>query len=133
MKNLLWKVFPPYEVKLTQQALKSFLDQAAGISRSAIEPELAFLAKDAEKTVYSIRIDNMKPEQLALLLVTNVIGRHIGSGRYHTYRGVLNSVGSDMHKLWNSAQQIMVERGYSTEAEATEDNLWIQKQIKNAG
>lgn len=133
MKSLLWKIFPPYEVKLTQQALKSFLDQAAGICRSVIEPELAHLVKDAEKTVYSIRIDNMKPEQLALLLVTNVLGRHIGSGRYHTYRGVLNSVGADMHKLWNSAQQIMVERGYSTEAEATEDNLWVQKQIKNAG
>ena len=133
MKNPLWKIFPPYEVKLTQQELKSFLEQAAGVCRSTIEPEIVSLIKDAEKTVYSIRIDNMKPEQLALLLVTNVLGKHIGSGRYHTYRGVLNIVGSDMHKLWHSTQQTMVERGYSTEAEVAEDNLWIQKQIKNAG
>ena len=120
-------------MKLTQQELKSFLEQAAGVCRSTIEPEILSLIKDAEKTVYSIRIDNMKPEQLALLLVTNVLGKHIGSGRYHTYRGVLNIVGSDMHKLWHSAQHTMFERDYCTEAEVAEDNLWIQKQIKNAG
>jgi hypothetical protein len=133
VKNLLWKFFPPYEVKLTQQELKSFLDQSAGVCRNTIERELIYLVKDAEKTVYSIRIDNMKPEHLALLLVTNVLGRHIGSGHYHTYRGVLNTMGADFYKLWNSAQKIMLERGYSTEAEVTEDNLWIKKQIQNAG
>lgn len=89
MKNILWKIFPPYEVSLTQKELDSFLSKNAGNCLESIRSEIVSLIKDSEKTVYSIRIDNIKPEHLALLLTTNVIGNHISSGRYHVYRGLL--------------------------------------------
>ena len=127
------KVFTPYEVKITIKEAKSFLGQTATLCRRIIEPDVVTLAKDVDKTVYSIRVDRMKPDHLALLLITNVLGRHIGSGAYHTYRGVLNIVGQDMLEVWQAAQEAMQERGYATEREVAKDNRWIKKQIKNAG
>jgi len=133
VKKLIWKFIPPYEVKLTVEEARAFLRQKAESCRSIVEPEVIALAKDAEKTVYSVRIDRMKPDHLALLLITNVLGKHIGSGSHHIYRGVLSMVGKDMLKVWHSAQNAMLERGYSSEQEVNEDNQWIQEQIEGVG
>lgn len=133
MRKLFCKLFPPYEVKLTIQEAESFIEQAADLSRNIIKQEVVTLARNADKTIYSIRIDRMKPDQLALLLITNVIGRHLGSGDHHTYRGVLNMVGQDMLKVWHSTQKAMLNKGYVSEQEVNEDNQWIREQIKNAG
>jgi len=133
MQKWLWRVFPPYEVRLTVEEVKAFLEGTAGPCRSVIEPAVLALAKNAEKTVYTIRIDGMKPERLALLLTTNVIGQHLGSGWHHTYRGVLGIVGRDMLSVWHSAQRRMLDRGYISDEEMTEDNQWVQEQIKAAG
>lgn len=133
MQKIIWKLFSPYEVKLTVNEAKKFLNETAQLCKNTIEPEVITLAKDAEKTVYSIRIDQMKPDQLALLLITNVIGQLISSGSFHTYRGVLSLVGQDMLKVWHSAQKTMQERGYCSEEEVAEDNNWIKRQIAAAG
>ena len=34
MRKLFWKLFPPYEVKLTIEEVKAILDQSAGPSKS---------------------------------------------------------------------------------------------------
>lgn len=133
MQKLIWKFFPPYEVKLTMEEAKAFLGQTANLCRGIIEQEVITLVRDADRTVYSIRIDRMKPDQLALLLITNVIGKHLGSGVYHTYRGVLSMVGQDMLTVWHAAQKVIHDRGYASEQEVDEDNKRIQEQIKNAG
>jgi hypothetical protein len=41
--------------------------------------------------------------------------------------------GKDMLKTWRSAQEVMLKRGYASESEVNEDNLWIQEQIKAVG
>ncbi len=115
MQKLIWKLFPPYEVKLTVEEAKAFLGQTAELCRSIIEPKVIALARDAERTVCSVRIERMKPDQLALLLITNVLGRYIGSGSHHTYRGMLSMVGKDMLKLWHATQKARLERGYVSE------------------
>jgi len=133
MQKFIWKIFPPYEVKITLEEARVFLGQNAELCRSIIEPEVTALVRDAEKTVYSLRIDRMKPDHLVLLLITNVLGRHIGSGCHHTYRGILSMVGRDMLKVWHAAQKTMLERGYASEHEVAEDNKWVQEQIKGVG
>ncbi|MFI4920712.1 MAG: hypothetical protein ACHQAZ_03620 [Gammaproteobacteria bacterium] len=133
MQTLIWKLFPPYEVKLTIEAAKTFLSQTAKLPHDLILPEVIALARDAPKTVYSVRIDRMRPDHLALLLTTNVLGRYIGSGHYHTYRGVLNVTGQDMLKIWYEAQTAMLEGGYISEKEMAKDNQWIKQQINIAG
>ncbi|HSP30441.1 MAG TPA: hypothetical protein VLO13_00245 [Halomonas sp.] len=133
MRKLFWKLFPPYEVKLTIEEVKAYLDQSAGPSKCILEPEVVSIAKDAEKTIYSVRCDRMKPDELALLLIINVIGRHLRSGQHHTYRGVLNLTGKDMLRVWHTAQKAMLERGFVTESEVVKDNHWVMEQVKSAG
>lgn len=132
MQQFVWKLFPPYEVRLTVDEAKAFLSGAA-MCRPIIEPKVIALAKDAEKTVYSIRIDRMKPDQLALLLVTNVVGSELASGQHHTYRGVLGMMGKDILVVWHFAQKAKLERGYCTEADVERDNQGIQRQVQEAG
>ena len=123
----------PEEVKLTVEQARRFLADEAGPSRRIVEPQVVARARETEKTVYSVRVDGQKPDQLALLLITNVLGFELGSGSYHVYRGVLSMVGKDMLEVWHSAQKVMEERGYATAQEIAEDNRWIDRQIKNAG
>ncbi|OBX37015.1 hypothetical protein A8U91_01363 [Halomonas elongata] len=60
-----WRLFPPLEVRLTLEAMKEFMNEAS-LCRSVVEPKVAALVKDTEKTVYSVRIDRMKPDHLAI-------------------------------------------------------------------
>ena len=105
----------------------------ANVCGGIIEPKVIALAKDAGKTFYSVRIEKMKPEHLALLLVTNVLGAEIQSGNHHIYRGILGIIGQDMLSAWSSAQKVMLERGYVTDDGVAKDNQWIHEQIKGAG
>jgi len=133
MRAWLWKVFPPFEVKLTIEEISSFLNEHASLCRDLILRDAVALARHAEKTVYSIRIEGMKPDRLALLVITNVLGSHISSGQNHIYRGTLSVVGADMLKVWSAAVASLKERGYYSDAKAEEDMQWIRQQIKNAG
>lgn len=129
--RLFWKVFPPYEVRLTIEEIRSFLDGA--MCRPLVEPLAIALAKNAKRTIYSIRIDGMKPDRLALLLITNVIGEQISSGSHHTNRGNLSIIGSDLLRTWSAAVSRLKERGYYTDDEAKEDMRWIEEKIAGAG
>ena len=67
------------------------------------------------------------------MLITNVLGNHLCSGRYHTYRGVLNAVGEDMRSLWGAAVSALRDRGYYSEKEAEDDMRWIAAEIMKVG
>lgn len=137
MRALLWKVFPPPEVKCTIEEIHAFMETYTETSVPLCAPiilrDTVRLARDAEKTVYAIRIKGMKPDQLALVLISNVLARHISSGQNHTYRGALSMIGDDMLTLWSAAVAALKERGYCSDAEAEEDMRWIREQIQNAG
>ncbi|MDO8374625.1 MAG: hypothetical protein Q7T39_22070 [Polaromonas sp.] len=132
MQKLIWKLLPPYEVRLTREEVRAFLSNV-GACRSIVERKVLGLASDAEKTVCSIRIDRMKPDQLALILITNVVGAELGSGTHHVYRGVLGAIGRDMQSLWTAAQTALLQRGYCDALEVEKDNAWLRDQIKAAG
>ena len=133
LQQLVWKILPPLEVKLTIEEINSFLLAHANLAKSIVEKDATVLVKDAEKTIYSVRIEGMKPKHLALLLITNVTGKHLSMGNFHSYRGVLNTIGHEMLNLFSKALQVMLEHGYQTIEEAEKDMQWIRRQIANAG
>ena len=132
MHKLFWKMFPPYEVRITIEEIERFFAQEH-LCTTAIKPKAVALAKDAEKTVYSLRIDRTKPDQLALILISNVIGEELQSGAHHTHRGVLGMIGNDMRAVWHKVQRELLERGYADTAEVDKDNEWLSRQINEAG
>lgn len=131
MQNWLWKIFPPYEVRLTKQVAKAFFKEAG--SARLLESEVMAIIGNAEKTVYAVRIDRMKPDEVAFFVIADALVRHIGSGRYHTYRGLLSMVGNDMLKSFNAVQKLRVQRGYCAEAAVEDDARWLRERIKEVG
>jgi len=71
----------------------------------------------------------MKPDHLALLLITNVTGEHLSLGNYHVYRGILNALGNDMLSVFTRAVDAMLRRGYHSKDDAEEDLKWVHQQI----
>lgn len=132
MRQLWARLFPPYEVRLTTAEVKNFLKDTS-LCRDIIESKVLLELNDVERVLYSIRIDHVKPDNLALMLITNVVGRELGSGTHHIYRGVLSMNGQCMKGIWNSAQKELLQRGYCDQAEVDKDNAWLQKQIEGAG
>lgn len=130
---MLSKFFQPVEVKRTIQEIDAFLSKNAALSAEIIRNDAFALAKIKDKTVASVREDGLKYDQLALILITNVIGRHLSSGRYHVYRGALSNIGNDLLHAWRAAVEALKERGYYTTEEALEDMRWMLKEIESAG
>jgi len=127
------KLFPPYEVKVTCQDIDVLLQVNDGLCNDLIRNEAIKLAKDADKTLYSIRIDHLKPDQLALILIFNVLTRNLESGWYHTYRGVLTTIGQDMLRLWHITEKEMINRGYSTPEAYAADVEGLMMSIRSVG
>ena len=135
LKELFWIIFPPLEVKATIAEIESFF-RAYGFSMGAgfVEGYIkAGVKEHVEETVYSIRIEHKKPEYLALLSITKVIGMLLISGNYHVYRGTLDPIGEDMFKMWKRAVKLLKKRGYCTDKEAKKDKEWIKEQIADMG
>lgn len=132
MKKIFQRIFVPYEVKILKSEIDVILKETS-LTKIILKKRLETLANDVDKVLYSVRIDGMKPDHLALLLLTNVLGEELSSGSHHTYRGVLSATGIEMRSLWHQAQTILLKKGYANQQEVDEDNEWLKKQIGSAG
>jgi hypothetical protein len=90
-------------------------------------------ASQADKTKYSIRVDGLKPQEIALIIIRNVAFHKLISGRYHSYRNTLNISGKDYLKLFNDAIAQSVNAGFTTEKDAQEETEELLGVIKNLG
>jgi hypothetical protein len=131
--KIIEKMFPPYEVKVTCHDIVALLQAENGLCIDQIRKEALTLAKNADKTIYSIRIDRLKPDQLALILIFNVLTQNLESGLYHGYRGVLTMIGQDMLRLWHITEKEMIKRGYYTEEQYAADTEGLIREIRSVG
>ena len=87
-----------------------------------------------DKTKYSINNDNFSARTLVFLTILNVLSVELISGKYHTYRGVLNiTTGEQLLRLWDYAVEQQKLSGYYDEEKARKDTNWIRNQIEKAG
>jgi hypothetical protein len=100
MRIFPWKLFPPYEVVATKNALNEFLDAHDGLARPGIEEILlGYLKRDPKTVVDSIRLNHKTPHQVALGIVVALLRIQLASGNFHTYRCLLNMAGENMRRL----------------------------------
>lgn len=78
-------------------------------------------------------MEGHQPLQIALNLIINLCGCDLGSGAYHTYRGVLGFHGTAKRAMFNQAQAIILERGFIEQEDADHGRRLLAEQIKNAG
>jgi hypothetical protein len=88
---------------------------------------------EADKTINSIRNDDLSPRTLAFLLILNVLGEELTSGQYHIYRGVLSTGGKMLLGLWVYAVEQQKQSGFYNEQEARKELKWIMDEIKLVG
>ena len=121
------------EVEDTKNEVLNFLSCHSNLSSDLIKEQAIVLANMSDKTEYSIQVDKIKPDILALILITNVIGEYISSGSFHIYRGVLNMTGTDMKKIWNAAINELEIKGHYNKEQVDDDHRWLEEKIKIAG
>src|SRR5206468_126080 len=97
-RRIAWKFFPPPEVKSTLEAIDRCLSDA-GACRQIVRRDARAVASCAEIVIQRVRVERMKPDELALVIVSNRLAEHLSSGAHHVYRGLLNMVGKDMRAL----------------------------------
>ena len=128
------KAFKPKEVKATLLALDLEEDKcASNVAFEIVKKGISERVCVSENTVASIKEDGLLPSTLIYILMTNVISAHLGSGRYHTYRGILSFNGKELLKLWDYAVDGLYQAGYYNDAKANEDRQWIRGEIKKIG
>ena len=131
-RRIIWKLFSPPEVKSALEAIDQCLADA-GVCRPIVLRDARAVASCAEMVVQRVRVERMRPDELALVILSNRLAEHLCSGTYHVHRGVLNIVGIDMRSLHSRVLEIMVSRGYLSEAAAKEDLALVRKEIKEVG
>lgn len=88
---------------------------------------------EADKTISSMRDDGLSARALTFLLVLNVLGEELTSGKYHIYRGVLSTGGKMLLRLWVYAVEQQKQSGFYDEEKAKEELQWIMDQVKQVG
>ena len=133
IRRLLWRVFPPYEVWVTRRDINALLSADGGLCVEQVRSEALRLTKNAARVVHSIRIDRMKADQLALILIHNALLRNLETGQNHSHRGRLSAIGNDMLRLWRATEKELLKRRYLTEEEHATDTSELQQAIAQVG
>jgi hypothetical protein len=136
ISELISKLFPPDEVKATCKAIEDFLQRDfgfLGICLEQVRNEALAFAKETGKTVHTVKVDGIKPDHLALILIFNVLTRNLECGWNHIYRGVLSMTGTEMLKLWHITEKEMIKRGYQTQEQYAVDTEGLMKSIASMG
>ena len=127
-------LFQPKEVKAALLALEIVQQRAPNSAFALIKSELRSLLVDqADKTVASIKEDNLQCETLIHLLMTNVLDRQLCSGAHHRYRGLLSMQGENLLELWDYAVKQLSKSGFYDQEKAAHERRWIRSQIQRVG
>jgi hypothetical protein len=73
--------------------------------------------------------------QTVYIMIANVTGDEVESGKHHMYRGVLNPLGygNDLLLIFYSALDELVKLGYLSAEDANVNKLAVLENIKNVG
>ena len=142
LMKLIWKIFPPYEVKVTKAYIKDFfsLDETqarsltgAQYALETIKAQVLQRVSDVNSIIHAVRIDKIHPEHIALIQILNTLDSHIGSGNYHIYRNMLKDDGKELLRIMQVANKIAIEKDYLTNEEVNKSNAELNQQISKAG
>ena len=88
-------------------------------------------SNNVEKAKYSINVEHMKPEHIALMIISNHAFDQIMYRDVYVYRGLLNFIGNQYKKLYISAVKEMESLGFiskeGSEKDVTEINITISR------
>ena len=125
--------FAPAEVRWISEEISYFFKCNKFIFGDSCKLSALRMAKDADRAKYSISVNQMKPKQIALLLITNVAWNELSSGNHHIYRGVLSVIGKEYLRIFKVALSSSLELGYIDSDEYRDDLKKLEIAIKEVG
>jgi hypothetical protein len=134
--RFLRKLFAPKEVRtalaVLEEADYTFDTEAFRLVRSEIERTILARPADFAKAVQS---EGIPPRQCVYHAISNITARHLTSGRYHVYRGVLNTLGPgpDLLRLFYAALDELVRIGAENADSARKQKASIREEMKSVG
>lgn len=129
----IFDLFSCVEVRWIKEEIRDYFNCRSYVCSDTALKEALKAASDADKAKYSIRVDQMKPLQVALIIIRNVAFHQLISGKHHIYRNTLNLLGTDYLKLFNDVMKLSIKLGYTTEEDAKIENDELLTFIKNLG
>ena len=125
-----------------QEVLKAVKDEGAKIPENAaytnighevVEDVLAYVVKNKSEVLETLQQPGMNHERLAACTMYGAASHWLASGRYHTYRGVLNSQGKFLHEFANHLLDRRVALQEMTQAERVAEMQSLRAAIKEVG
>ena len=133
-RGLIWSdLLVCSEIKWIRDAIRDFFDSNDFLVSKEFVSECLRVASDSDKAKYSIRVDGMKPEQVALIIIRNVANTKLIYGDHHVYRGVLSIAGREYKRVFYGAVRLYAQLGFGTKDEAMRELSDINKAISEVG
>ncbi len=129
------KIFKPDEIKSILNALEAaesnFNSSAFHLISNTIKD---VISKSPEKIVSMVR-ESKSVHQTVYIMIANIAGDEVESGKHHMYRGVLNPLGygNELLIIYYLAIDELLKIGYISEQKAEENKIGIRENIKNVG
>lgn len=128
--------FRPAELKATLKeldGLRPLFKQDPEAVEIAFGEARRVAVLEKANTVASIRAQNWKPRDLALLLVSKMSFRHAASGNHHIYRNAPTTTGYALRGIFQQAGEAMVASGFIQQSDHEEDQRSIRKAMAEVG
>jgi hypothetical protein len=135
VRRLLWRLFPPSEVRATRERIREFLRRVSPTYPLPAELRRRALAltHDAGYVMELVRFGRRPPDQIALMFLSSTAIALLMSGRYHLYRGMLSGEGHALVSVFSRCMLELQERGYQTEEKTYEALQRMREDIKTQG
>src|SRR5215469_10102841 len=121
MPTVLHRLFKSPEVKKVLSAYRDEVRKirngdAVGLSSPAVgiemlDDQIVGSIYSGETALKKRMAEGKSPRILALLLISNLANRHITSGHYHVYRGLLSMRGTNLRSLWDYTMNELEKAG----------------------
>ena len=113
--------------------LSEFRTKSSFSDLDEVERRVAAHLYEVDRTVHSVREGRVSPRNLVLVLVTNVAGEFLRTGRFHLYRGHLSLAGESLRGVFLSAVEELEQNGYHSIEDSAKDRKWLANAISEAG
>ncbi|TKW61101.1 MAG: hypothetical protein DI628_00270 [Blastochloris viridis] len=105
----------------------------ASIGREVVEDVLAYVVKNKSEVLGTLQQPNMSLERMAVCMMYGAASHWLASGRYHTYRGILNSQGKFLHEFANHLLDRRVALQEMNQAQRVAEMQSLRAAIKEVG
>jgi len=127
------RLFPSKEMKMVIRAMKEAENVLNNYSFYIIKNVILKNIYNNPKKVSENLKKSSSTIEWVYSIISNISGDYVESGHYHMYRGMLNSQGQDLLKLFDDSTDELLKMGAIDETFAKEQKNMVRLNIRHVG